>query len=517
MLFRKFIATFVAFCLAGTTVLVPTQATAMRTCADPNAVGANGLLCATQKTTSGDVHYPKLQWTELSAQDVSLSTSGFRFDTPTGSETDRLNNLAAQALDGALAPQDLAAAVALFPTNTPFVLGRYNPMTNELAVDIFKLQKSMQPGGARVRMLHARFAPEHGEHWEAHGAYIDPASHQRGERGLNPFAHYGTNDTFENITLAGAQVAVGHAMRMVQAPFAALATFTPNIRTEKKTKKSLFKKKVTYIWHGEATPVWYLAMPSHLAKETPTASQPFVCARDPSATECPWYEAASAGVTFDTFEGGTLSSTMDTWELKRKTQSGFTFLAMVVVGVVFSAALIAAAPAIGAMGGAASGAMSGGAVTAGIFTYASAAAGTMFATSVVSAVAMEVAFWSAVGFLAGGNLGSTYSYPGPFNLTSSKGLAPSASLDELNGKLVDKIAQNASLDSQPGASSWNTLTGIRATVQGSCAFGNTLAQCGASASGIVQRSDQLLEFDSGRFLRDNGGQVLRTTPQFGEQ
>lgn len=510
MLFRKLIASFVSVCLAGTTLLAPTQAAAMRTCANPQAADASGL-CVAHKTTSGDVYYPKLRWSPLSEQGVSLSQDGFTFDAEAGSEVDRVNNLAAQALDGTLNANDLASAVALFPTNTPFVLGRYNPMTNELAVDIFKLQKTVKPGGARVSMLHARFSPEHGEHWEAHGAYIDPASHQRGERGINPFVHYGTNDTFENISFAGAQVAVGHAMRMVQAPFGAFVTFTPNIRIEKKKKKSLLRKKITYIWHGEATPVWYLAMPSHLAKATPSASQPSICARDPNSESCPWYETAAAGVTFDVFEGGTLAANMDTWELKRKTQSGFSFLGMVIVGVIFGGVLALAMPAVAIGGGVA--AATG--TSAGIATMIGSAAGVM-GTTLVGSLAIEVAFWSAMGFLAGGNLGSTYNFSGPLNLDVNRGYVQRADLDELNAKLVTSIANNAPMDSAPSGASWNTLTGIRTTIQGNCAFGNTVAQCGATASGVVQRSDQLLEFDSKRFLRDNGGEVLRAAPQFGE-
>jgi hypothetical protein len=516
MRFHRFVAGFVSACVLGSSLGLANPAVAqLRTCADATAARRGELpQCAVLGTGASAFAYRKLQWEPLSTQTLALTANAPDFAAATNPETLRVSSLAARALGDDVTAADLATAIALFPSNVPFVVGRYNPLNAELAVDIFKLQKTLKPAGTEVTLLHARFGPEHGEYWQAAGAYVSPDAHRAGEVGLNPFARFigPEEDIFTGISLPAAQVAVGHAMRLVQAPFAALAAFTPNIRTEKKVKKSLLTKKTTVIWYGEATPVWYLAMPAHLARATPSATQPGFCAADPASTSCPWYETAVAGVTFDQFEGGTLNNFTDSWELQRKSQSGLSFVGMVVAGLLMGAAFAAVMPAVGAAGTAVgqAGLQSATASIGGLFTWAGAATSTFTAAGVTSALALETAFWATAGVLAGGNLGSTFNFSGPLHWEVDRGLNAAPALDALNAKLLART--DPLMRSAPTAQDWPALTGIRTTVQGDCSLEKSLAQCAGAASGIVQRTDQFLEFDSARFVRDNGGEVLRNAP-----
>jgi hypothetical protein len=526
MVFRRLVASTVSVCLLGSSFGAASPALAqLRTCADAAAASRGELAqCAVLGTTTPPFAYRKLQWDVVSEQVLTLApTGGVQFAAAPGSQVERLGVLAAQALNasGATRPvsaADLATAIALFPTNMPFVAARYNPLNAELVIDIFKLQKTLAASGTRVVMLHARFGPEHGEHWQAASAYIDPAARRAGELGKNPFAAFvgPERDVFSNISLPAAQVAVGHAMRMAQAPFAALAVLSPNIRTEKHVKKRLLTKKTTVIWYGEAKPVWYLAMPAHLAKATTSSTQPAFCATDPAAESCDWYAIATAGVVFDQFEGGTLDASVDAWELQRKSQTGLSFVGMVVAGLVMGAAMAAVLPAMGAAGSVLTqtGLQSASASIGGLFTWAGAATATFTASTLGSALALETAFWATAGVLAGGNLSSTFNFSGPLTWNVNRGVNSAPALDALNAKLLARV--QAPMRAAPDAQGWATLTGVRATVQGDCALGTSDQACAGVHRGAVQRTDQLLEFDSSQFIRDNAGTVLRTTPLVGQ-
>lgn len=527
MLFRRFVASTVSVCLLGSSLGPPSPAFAqLRTCADAAAARRGELAqCAVLDTTTQDFAYRKLKWSVLSEQTlVPGAPGGAPFALAPGSEFERLGSLAARALTSdanaatVVSSADLASAIALFPTNLPFVAARYNPLNAELVIDIFKLQKTLSVSGLRVQLMHARFGPEHGEHWQAAGAYIDPAARRAGELGRNPFAAFAgpEPDVFVGISLAAAQVAVGHAMRMAQSPFAALAVLSPNVRTEKRVKKNLLTKKTTIIWYGDAKPVWYLAAPTHMVASTPTSAMPAYCAADPNAESCEWYAVASAGVVFDRFEGGTLSDAVDTWELQRKSQTGLTFVGMVAVGVLMGVTLAAVLPAVGAAGTVATqtSLQSAAGSIVGAFTWAGAATATFTATSFASALAMEAAFWSTVGVLAGGNLSSTFNFSGPLRWEVNRGVSGAPGLDAVSAKLLAHV--QAPMREAPGSTDWPTLTGVRATLQGECALGASAQSCAASSRGAVQRTDQLLEFDLSRFVHDNGGTVLRAAPALGQ-
>lgn len=485
-----------------------------------NAYAANsGELegCGAQMLPNGvPVPYTKLNWERVAdAPNVGVGSGSQIVGEP---ETITMANRAAVALG--LDASEVASAVQTFPSNVPLVFARYNPMDLTLRIDLIKIEKAQVAvgGGSEVRpgLYHAVFTPAHGDYWAAARAYIDPALQAAGNTpGRNPFAAFAGADRelFHSISLTGAQVAVGHAMRYVGAPFSMVSVAETRFHQYQKKSGNAFRKKVTTIIDGYAKSAWLIGYPAQFQNRSSSLPVAVICANDPRQSECNAYEIASAGVVFEQYEGGTLDDQEDMREVYRKTKSGWGFLAILVIAVVLSFTVAGAAAAAG-IGAGAAGGTAAGAAASGLFGTALASAGGAAFTGLTASIAFEAAVVGGLMMLGGANLNQMMSFS-PSAVygkvkTEPGFLATLPELEEvqlkLNLMLVKPTTESDFVNDGGG------LTSFRKTVVGNCVPGQNLNTCAAGNTGVVQHADQYAESNQVQFLRDNYGQVIQYEP-----
>lgn len=453
---------------------------------------------------------PKLQWTRLSDMPVQ-PLHGTETVSLAGRQELLMADKAALLLN--VKSSEIASMVSAFPSNVPYVFARYNVLDNTMRIDIFKLEKVSSGGTMRAGLYHAVWGPAMGDAWKLNRSYISPDAFKAGAAGVNPFNSFKVpgSDDFANITLEGAQVAVGHAMRMVGAPLGLFSTSFNRFSQETTKSGGLFTKKTTVTTYGNVKPRWFIAQPLQFLQRSTTATEAAFCAGDPTTQSCPRYATATSGIGFEEFDGGTLSALEDKWQVDQQSKTGLSFLGALVLAVVGSFAIV------GLMGLAGIGA----AATASTASAAGVSVGSMGAlvssvtgltfTSTLSAIAVETALTAAsMAIVGGANLGSTINLDVGVLLgfvTVSKGLQVAQNLTALQSKLNAQLAPRlvrGDLTQSPGA----TLSGIDRTVTGGCSPGLTTTACGAS-SGMITRVDEYLERNEGQFVRDNSGSILR--------
>lgn len=467
--------------------------------------------CAGARIGGQTVAYPKLQWERVSEMPLA-QISGGNVAASGGSEAVTLANRSASALG--LTAADVASVVTLFPANTPYIFSRYDPLDSTLRIDIFKLEKTIVNGEKRAGLYRASFTPGNGDFWKASRAYIHPDAFKNGNSpGVNPFEAFrnGSSDSFHNVSLTAAQVAVGHAMRYAGAPVAVLQVAETRLSNETQKSGNAFRKKVTTIVKGHAKPRWFIAQPTAFMGRSSNLQMAAYCAADPRVTDCPLYQTAASGVAFEEFDGGMLSAAEDVWELDRQTKSGWGFLAILIVAVVASFALAAIAPALGlGASGAAAGAGAAAGPAAGMFGNLLISQGLMATgATLATTIAVETAAYAVgLALISGANMSSMLAMGSGVvfaNATVSKGVADVAPLDVMNTRLNNKINPMTNQDFAQGAA---TLTSFKQTIVGACDPSSKLANCGG-ASGVVPRVDQYEEHNMVNFVRDNNGQIVR--------
>lgn len=468
--------------------------------------------CAAIRVGGIPIAYPKLNWERVSEIAQAEVPGG---PAVIGSPSAlALTNRTATVLG--LSDSDIANVVSIFPSNVPYVFGRYDPLSGELRVDIFKLEKSGVGSSARVGLYHTVFTPSHGDHWRAIRSYISPDAYRTGiTPGVNPFASFRQtgSDSFHNITLTGAQVAMGHAMRMVGAPAGLLSV--AEARTSSVTRKSgnAFRRRVETWVYGHAKSRWFIAQPVEALSRSTTPEFAAICASNPRASDCPRFATAVSGVSFEEFEGGTLSGVEDTWQIDYQRKSGLGFLGALILGVIGSFALagILSAAGIGAGVGATTGSAAASS-TMGTFGSMLVNTGTITGfSSLGAAVAVEAAFVAVkMAVIGGANLSSVIR--ADFGvLTGSvkvdKGFRDNVSLNKYEARIRDQVRPRTNSAIQHNAS---TLSSFRNTVIGQCAPGARIADC-AGNTGVVPRVDQYNEVNQKQFIKKHEGMFVRDT------
>lgn len=500
--FKKSVSTVVMIAYTTLSTLIPVgKLHAAPICDASNPTTAQGATpgCAIKKFPSGAYAYAKLEWTEI-AQLSQTPTSGIDLTMSTGDRVVANNNRTAAALG--LQANQIADVVSLFPTNVPFVFGRYNPMSKELRIDVFKIEKS---NGA-MKMLQAPFTPAHGGGFAAAMTYSTPSDKANGfNPGANPFAMFMQpgQDAFYNVdSPAAVQVAVGHAMRMSSASIG-LVAFAKNRVNQYQTKGgSWYKKKVTTHVEGFTKPEWYVATPETFQPHGTTAT---ICAVVVSGTACPQHLAVPSGVSWTQWEGGNLPAFEEMTSNWTETKSSFTLLAWIVVAFL----VVATAGALAVAAGATVSALGPATFIQGLMTAggAGAAAGGTALTmnAVLAAAAIEAAAVGIVGGMAGAGLGD--GVKGPYQGASSAFGAPVIPDTDAGKSVYDGL--KASFDT-PSISDM----GVKSVSQGlygtGCAPGAMAASC--ANSGVVPRADLGKETNNVQFWKDNGGPALLATP-----
>lgn len=518
--FKKIIASAMSAVIAISSVFsvatpAHAQSSEVPTC-DPYAAKAGQQPeCSVLEVGGIPYAFPKVNWQKVAELPIATTNNSGNVSIAGTSEAQLLANRMAMALG--ITSDQVASAAAYFPTNVPFVFGRYNPLNGELRVDIFKVERAYVNGMPVAVLLAAPFTPAHGDWWRANRAYIEPSLYQGGVTpGVNPFSafHKPGSPLFHNIPPQSepvARVAMGHAMRLVGAPFGLYTVAETRFTTKTKKSGGVFKKKVETWVYGHAKPRWYFAAPAELLSTSGADGIPQLCAPDPTKADCPVYETASAGVVFEHFEGGTLSDFEDKWEVDYQKKSGWTFLGALVLGGLFSFGLS------GLMGSAFTSSATAAAAPTGIWGPLAVSQGFVSGTTLTLAtsVGIELAAIGSLMVLGGANLGGVYSVGLgiPLGITNTIKLSTDTwELSKYEKRLAEKIKPRT--DSKLGGVAVYTeeaLTGVEKTVRGDCAVNNT----GCGMSGVLPRMETLTQTNQYKFYRDNGGEILRTETPYG--
>lgn len=523
---KALISYVVSVCLVLTGTLPITATAQSARCTSSADTGAESK-CAAVRIAGSVVSYPKLDWqfiSELPSPAVIDAAASL-----VGTAINSTGNRSADALG--VGPSELARMVSTFPSNMPYVLGRYNPLDATLRVDVFKLERTSANGQVKAGLYQAQFGPGHGDMWKAARSYLHPDDFKAGLiPGVNPFAAFkqSGDDNFHSISLSAAQVAVGHAMRATGTPFAMLVVAQPRI-SQKTTKSGGWLKKTTRTWiYGHAKPQWFVAQSAATLSRSSTQAVASFCATDPAQTTCPAYGTAVSGVSFEEFEGGTFDGTEQMWELDYFQKSGLGFLAMLIIAVVASYAMMGLMTA--AMGSAAAGAGAGAAAGAGAGAAgagaAAGASGAMMgswgslmvqggliggAGTIGGAIAIEAAVIAGGMVLGGANLGSTFDASLQNLLFASpvaKGTMDAPNLSAYEGKLNLELGPRSTGDlaKEPA------LSAVTSTVLGGCTLGSMARDCAGSTdgAGVISRPDEFREQNGVQFMQDTGGRLIRS-------
>lgn len=476
------------------------------TCASSDSALAISRDCTATRIGSTTVAYPRLAWQRLSSLPATPKFGSQ--EILGGDEVTNVANRAAKSLG--LKSSDIANMVAAFPANVPYVFARYNPLDSSLRIDLFKLEKTLIGSNVSVGLYQAAFTPANGEMWKASRMYISKAKYISGTvPGVNPFSTFqaANSDAFNNISLAGAQVAIGHAMRAVGAPMGLFAVTQPRMSSTTTSSSGWFTKKTTVSIYGNAKPAWYIAQPLSTLNNAAKAPDAAFCVTNPATavTNCPLEEIAVAGVSFEQVEGGNLDETENSWLLHQTSKTGLTFLAALVIGVIGSFALVGL---LGAAGIAASTAAAGanGTILGSVGTFLGSQG--IAITTVAGSLGVEaVGFTLSTALLGGANLNSTFNI-GPEALVGypkmQKGTADIPVLSEYQGKLNSDFLAPAMKES---VAAGRSLTAVNKTVIGTCSL-SKLAE-GCESLGTIARPDNFIDDASVQFVRDNGGLLLK--------
>lgn len=514
MIYQRTLPLFIAFFVLMTSSMTLFQSTALAASLVPNScTDAYGAMSGTSEGCGAadfggtPVAFAKMQWETLGEVDALPQEITESLAEPSYEEQDVLAHRSGAILaDSGVSKADMMASVQAFPTNIPIVMARYDPTEMYLQIDVYKVVKAQ----GKSYLMHSLFTPYQGDQWKAAGAYLSPDVRRAGlTPGVNPFESFkATGDNrFVNITFAGAQVAVGHAMRSLQAPFGVMAVAQQDFKTFKKKSGGAFRKKITVWVNGYGYNKWYVAAPVQFAGRTADAPMARFCATDPTkTTDCPMYEVATSGVTFEEFKGGTLNGSRELiGEVYRKSKSGFGFLAIIAFVFVTSFIFAAIGPAMPGLAGAGSGAATG--MSGGVFGAISNTLGFSSFQTALGAAAFETAVFTGVSMLGGASFGDVYTGGTNFGLKADvmKGfdIADNRDMSKEQKKLTNMMRPRVTGEVTNG------LAGFKSTFYGSCGPGTTQEACGTRSSGFIARQDLLIEHNSVQFFRDTGGTVVR--------
>jgi hypothetical protein len=410
--------------------------------------------CAVTVFPAGAYAYPKLNWQQIGFLD-SVPASG-PAQSLSGSRLTVSNNRSASAAN--LTADKVADVLALYSTNAPIVVARYNPMSAELRIELFKVEKV----GNRQAVLRAAYAPAHGRAFAASMTYATETERQtRTGPSFNPFELFASSadDAFHNMVgLNAVQVAVGHAMQAGSAALGLVAIADIRVEQWKTESGGWFRKTVTQHTKGWGKPLWHVATPTVLQR----GDTAFMCAINVAQpTDCPPSRVIHSGISWKAWTNSSLPTFESEISYSTKSKSGWTLLTFVLLG--FPGAIQTAT--MGGLG------MSGG-------------AGLGDVVDVGDVVVLERPLQGA-----------------------SSGFGPGmTATDEEQQKVIDGM--HANFDTPTVES-----TGVRAVAQaafGTCAPGATIASCGGP-SGVLPRSDSLVQHNTTEFWRDNGNPLVESS------
>jgi hypothetical protein len=220
------------------------------------------------------------------------------------------------------------------------VFGRWNAESGEMAIDVIRVQRGIDASGRPVvQALRSPFTAHHGNRWAAARAYLT-ASEALDDTlpGRNPFAAFApadrTDPVFYGISLAGAEVAVGHAMLHYRAVLGVLAVSSVRPSVTQSRGGNWFRRTLTTTVTGTGEVQWRVAAPVEVQ---PWGAQSAICVvRTPCAdaactarAPCPAPElVAWSRAAFDDWGAGSLPQAPQEIYRWSTTQSSWSLLAL---------------------------------------------------------------------------------------------------------------------------------------------------------------------------------------------
>lgn len=452
--------------------------------------------CSSVRVGGTVMSFPKMQWSLVSVDATGQLQDMLKVADYKNLDHNVVSGNEAAALLG-LQPSQVPSALSSFPANVPLVVGRYEPLSKSLHVDIFRIERQMLNGKVSNAVYHSVFSPAYGDYWKAAGTYTSADQRKAGAIGPNPFSAFSSagSDDFSNITMKGAMVAIGHAQRYVGAPLSLLINMAPS--TESYTKKSggVFKKKVTQYVDYYVKPEYYVGAPVDMQGGLKVS----YCANDPSSDSCFGYQVASSGVSFQKFEGGNMLEGRDFMHQWKQSKSGFTLLAIFAIVFVIAFAFAVLGPAVTGISGSAGGAGATSVVGAGTWTNILGLAG-VGGTSAASAALIEAGLYTLATGATGSGFGGVYGSPTGMLFAQEKALSFPENLSHISAQEYrDKVVASGVI----GSALDQSTPIVRQQVLGGCSSSSLLKDC-TSSTGVVPRADTYTTFNSMEFTRDNG-------------
>jgi hypothetical protein len=396
-----------------------------------------------------------------------------------------------------LAPEEVARRVEQLPGNVSMVFGRYDPANTTLRIDVFKVERA----GQRTGLYQTQFTPAHGDHWALSGAYLTDMEKLAGDRvGPNPFERFdnGTSN-FVNITIDGVQVALGHAMRLFEAPVGVLAVADYRAEQSQAQVGELLRKLVVVSSDGYIKPRWYIAAPAVMQGQGTSAA---ICAT--VADPCPVSKIAPALVMFQEWRGGTMPGGETLALSWSETAAGWDFTA-------FNAASFVSSLVVSSFAASAFKSDPGFVGPSETLTKLLSEGGfgeAVVPTGSIPSSAFSGGIYSGATAIAEG--GSKHSVQVNFEGKAGYGTLTDDMLSERAARTefeTNFAATGAVL--MAGGNIDSTHPALESYFYGTCEAGTPLSDCDVGApTGIIPRSDIYVEHAGLQFFRDNGSPAL---------
>lgn len=247
------------------------------------------------------------------------------------------------------------AATAVTPSmretaGPPIILGTYASSDGSLHIEAVR---SVQTIGGGVTIQTSDITPRHFDLFKATQAYTTKEEQLQGKMGRNPFDFAKSSDAaddsiFRSLSLDGARVAMGLAMRQVGAAYAIMTVTKDDWKQWTKKSGGFFNKKIEYHTAADTSSIYYIFTP---ATTIYAGDDSVICANNPDTVDCAPELAVRSGVTAAQMTGGTFQDIkqLQTYHHVKKVKKSFNFLkalviaVLVVVSVGYLAPLIAAA------------------------------------------------------------------------------------------------------------------------------------------------------------------------------
>lgn len=246
------------------------------------------------------------------------------------------------------------AATAVTPAmrdtaGPPIILGTYASSDGSLHIEAIR---SIHTLGGGVTIQTSDITPRHFDMFKATQAFTTKDEQLQGKMGRNPFdfaksSAVEDDSIFRNLSMDGAKVAMGLAMRQVGAGYAVMTVTQDEWRQWQKKSGGFFKKKIKYYTAANTTSLYYVFTP---ATTIYAGDEAAICADNPDNASCPDELVVRSGVTAAQWTGGSFQAVKqnNTYFHVKTVKKSFNILKAVVIAALVAVSVGYLAPLISA-------------------------------------------------------------------------------------------------------------------------------------------------------------------------